>query len=870
MSEAQNTQENLEAIGEAESKPIESLETESSTESEVSPSEDSNTESSTDSSEETESIPASELAPPESSLDELTQEEKESLPTLEAQEPQITTDTSKVEDLEEFKNKLEQAIADNESVLANTHWSLQGIAEILAVAKDTYSFYLYQVENLKVNNEQFNELRASLQASTTFINNALTQCASVHKTALRLYSECESSLDEAQALASQITNDIADVKNTLALIQEIQGKMSDIQTLRNELAALVASSESFIEEVKTLSENISNEIRALLLSDKEKYEGELAAKKDEYLAIFDEKLTALNEKVQDFDTKWIEREGKCNETIKSIEAFLSDLETKKTELKLAHEEALAEIESKKEESKSEIDSFKDEKKQEIESLTSEQKQLIENYKDEKITEIQTFKDEKKQELQTFKDEKYSELLSAKSNHLSELKLTKDEYLTEINAVSATQVMEIRELFYQIQLNSQQLGNSYKSATYQASEVFNKIAGVSDYFVFVRGGTGHSSSETAGGVTSFGEYLSANGGAGNTAGAGQRGESKGAFIRLEEGVEKVEMTISDGGIIIISWAGSMEAELDYTIFKDEDLKILGAEVGEDSQVKKDEWISQNITTTAKYYYYKNMVEMQVDLGQIQEGDLKYIKSSTFESLRALELHIAKEYLDSVTSLSDLVEFYANEIATNKQKEQEEQEKAEQETPSEPETEPSEETEGEGESSDTESEVSEGEDSSTESSENTESNDQQADESQENDEGGGELEALLQKYVELGAEEEAARTYLTYAFESGGREKDYAYEMPDIIKSARELISDEDMQAFEQKHIDNLLAVIEKNTPPEEIEVAKSFMGLGAREYFRYMVYTQIQYYLSQGTYSDESQAKAAAIEAIKGAYENPPA
>lgn len=103
--------------------------------------------------------------------------------------------------LEALKQEIAQAIKDNAGVIANTHYTLQGIAELLNISDDLFRFYRYHAEIIKLNQEQYENLQANLQAITSYINQSLKQIAATHASNLELFTTTEALLDEAKALA---------------------------------------------------------------------------------------------------------------------------------------------------------------------------------------------------------------------------------------------------------------------------------------------------------------------------------------------------------------------------------------------------------------------------------------------------------------------------------------------------------------------------------------------------------------------------------------------------------------------------------------------------------------------------------------------
>ena len=249
-------------------------------------------------------------------------------------------DEEKLAELEEFKAKLESAITENASVIANTHWTLQGIAQLFDVSKELWAFYGSQISANNSVIKAYAELKAQLASVQDFYSTALESVARLHKTAIRLYNECESALDEAQSLALKVSTDLSDTKSTLSQIQNLLDKLGDFEDTKTELETLLNSADEAKTNLTNLVSSLITEAKAELLASKESYESELESKHKEFLDSLTSRLSDL--------------ESKANEITTTLEnaqlTYISALESKQseinTELESKHNEYLAELESK--------------------------------------------------------------------------------------------------------------------------------------------------------------------------------------------------------------------------------------------------------------------------------------------------------------------------------------------------------------------------------------------------------------------------------------------------------------------------------------------------------------------------------------------
>ena len=264
----------------------------------------------------------------------------EQLPEINLLGIEAVLDEEKLAELEEFKAKLESAITENASVITNTHWTLQGIAQLFDVSKELWAFYGSQISANNSVIKAYAELKAQLASVQDFYSTALESVARLHKTAIRLYNECESALDEAQSLALKVSTDLSDTKSTLSQIQNLLDKLGDFEDTKTELETLLNSADEAKTNLTNLVSSLITEAKAELLASKESYESELESKHKEFLDSLTSKLSDL--------------ESKANEITTTLEnaqlAYISALESKQseinTELESKHNEYLAELESK--------------------------------------------------------------------------------------------------------------------------------------------------------------------------------------------------------------------------------------------------------------------------------------------------------------------------------------------------------------------------------------------------------------------------------------------------------------------------------------------------------------------------------------------
>ncbi len=509
----------------------------------------------------------------------------EPLAPLPPQIPQVDTPLDKESNakLEAFLQELHIAIETNESVLSNTHFSLQGIAQLLEVSKDIWEFYSYQCANLKLNNEQFNLLKETFNTISVYISNTLKELYTIHNTSLNIFKSTEALLDEAKNGIDSINGDIEIAKETLRQIQNLEQKLESIKTINATLTATIAQAEAMKNEINALVPNILNEVKAELLREKESHELELEQKKAEFLTIFSEKITLFEQKVTAFNEDFVIKQTHINEMMTELESCFNRLE----EVRDFVRESLENVENAKNEAlqsvanaKSEIEDKANECVTTMESAKTQCIESVESTKDNAIeamnevkTQAQNAIENAKTELEAQKQTHLNELDSAKDTHLSTLgeatqnhsqslsdlqveiqddfNQMAENMKQELDAVGASQIADLTSIVNEIKSKQTALGHNFQHQNFTNNGTFTKPQNAQYFYVFVQGGIGASFSTTAGGISSFGALLSANGGSGSEQGAGQKGDCKGAFVEIVD--ETTPVVVGAGGIVMVSWS-----------------------------------------------------------------------------------------------------------------------------------------------------------------------------------------------------------------------------------------------------------------------------------------------------------------------------
>lgn len=358
--------------------------------------------------------------------------------------------------LEAFKQEVAEAIKNNAGVIESTHYTLQGIAELLNISSDLFRFYKYHAQSISLSSKQWAELNANLQAITSYINQALQSLATQHTQSLAIYKLVETMLDEAKSLSDSTKLDLEQVKEALQALNELDHKLAELMSLSVELEAQIKLAEALKQEVTNLSQTLLNEMRTELLSDKEGYERELESKKDEYIALLDTKLGDLTRKLAEFESTLTQKSQELAEKIAEIESSVQD---KAQETKQA-------LETKGQAIKGELESYKDELKAELQEIiqnaggdisgsgSQEALNAIKRAKDQALQALQEKKSELETQLAELGNQTKAELEAKKAIALESINTDKTTALETITQEKTKALQEINALLQGLKPSSQ--------------------------------------------------------------------------------------------------------------------------------------------------------------------------------------------------------------------------------------------------------------------------------------------------------------------------------------------------------------------------------------------------------------------------------
>ena len=337
-------------------------------------------------------------------------------------------------------------------------------------------------------------------------------------------------LDDFEAIKTQV--DDLSVRIT-ALKQDLEEK---VKLWEEGIVNRTTTSKS---ELQTLAQNL----KEALNSHKDSLESEITTHKDQSILELQNKISEANERYTALEQSFIDKQNNINQANALITQSKTDLSTQL-------DTSIATLQTKTNQHIATLQTKVDQHTNTLQTKTNQHIATLQTKVYEHTNTLQTKTNQHIATLQNAKTQHIQFLTQHQAGLAQTMTSIKDSFLTEIRNDLPAQVATLTQLCNEIKASNQALGTNYISKTYTAGGIFSVVSGVSEYYVFVRGGTGGTNSHATGGTTSFGSLLSAGGGAGNPNGAGQLGESRAGFVSFRT---NQSMTIPSGGVIIVSYA-----------------------------------------------------------------------------------------------------------------------------------------------------------------------------------------------------------------------------------------------------------------------------------------------------------------------------
>lgn len=375
----------------------------------------------------------------------------------------------------------------------------------------------------------------------TKANELATEC----NTKKELYLQAITDLS-TKSLES-ITN-LADTKkaeletHTQNFIQEAENKKQEItNTLDSKKAELEQAKEDGLNEIRQEASTHETQLQDKLQESLES----IVQKGDEKIQEIENNTTQANtnldSKLQEIEQKTQQVENNVNTMIQEHNAHLQSFETKSQEaLNAIKTEGMQEIRT--------------EAQRLLEQIKNNTSALDSNVRQEYETWLQNLQN-KGQEAQTLIQEGINTTIpTALQNSQTELETKKDEHLQSIDSQKESSLESINELteqtINQLKTTFSFLMSDLTHENFTSSQTWTKPQNVKRVFVNVLGGTGATNATTRGTPSSFGSFVTANGGVGNAGGNGQFGEMKFSIVDIPESESSVSVSIGAGGSVDI--------------------------------------------------------------------------------------------------------------------------------------------------------------------------------------------------------------------------------------------------------------------------------------------------------------------------------
>ena len=474
---------------------------------------------------------------------------------------EATQDPQPITPSDELLTKIEEILQQNTSWIEHTKLSFVVNSELykkFLSLEDSYQKSLKVLmefeQDTNIMREEvfgvFKDFETKSVDVKEMLDNTLSQAQALTTQTVENANTILESLKDMEILKDDVntkTIELYALRDNILALQKQLDDFEAIETQVDDLSVRITALKQDLEEkVKLWEEGIVNRtttskselqtlaqsLKEALNSHKDSLESEITTHKDQSILELQNKISEANERYTALEQSFIDKQNNINQANALITQSKTDLSTQL-------DTSIATLQTKSDQ-----------------HITTLQTKV-----DEHTNTLQTKTVEHTNTLQTKTDEHIATLQNAKTQHIQFLTQheaglaqtmtsIKDSFLTEIRNDLPAQVATLTQLCNEIKASNQALGTNYISKTYTAGGIFSVVSGVSEYYVFVRGGTGGTNSHATGGTTSFGSLLSATGGAGNPNGAGQLGESRAGFVSFST---NQSMTIPSGGVIIVSYA-----------------------------------------------------------------------------------------------------------------------------------------------------------------------------------------------------------------------------------------------------------------------------------------------------------------------------
>ena len=435
----------------------------------------------------------------------------------------------------EFLAHLEKALDSQSAWKEQVYLTLQGVSRVLFAYSSLRDIYNKNYHSLMTNGAEVEVKTKELKNQIEHISGVMREYHSYFdefssvvtannntiianmNVCIKQRELCEKTLLETQKETTDILAFRQDILATLEKLKALQGQ-------KEEFLNLYATAKVYMTQIETLQNNILQSITQRFEDTK----AELETKK----GVLSTELIEHKERLQsELQSQADTLEARVSTQIQAVELKITELEASFTKKQESLESAHSQL-------------------QEAQTAIQEAKDEFQNIVQEHSNTLNTNKDNHLLALNTAKDTHITALNNEAKRHSDDFAALKDNYKAELDSVSAAELAALKQYIEQIQSRTTQFGANFRRVTYTAgTHTFSPPVSGIYYYVFLQGGTGADNSHNSGGITSFGNHLSARGGAGGSNGKGMRGECVSGFVEVSG---DVSVSVGGGGVCIISY------------------------------------------------------------------------------------------------------------------------------------------------------------------------------------------------------------------------------------------------------------------------------------------------------------------------------
>lgn len=525
----------------------------------------------------------------------------------------VTQTYEKLQLIEHNIGNLEQAIEEFERLTENNESLLNDMRDFLntelnnAIAalmlkKEEYERDLQ--DNYTGLQEAFNKLLAQLQtqAQDFIVESNQIKTDTINE----INSVANNRLQEVKALDTEVNARLTALRDESlqALDTKKTEGLLELETKANELATECnTKKELYLQAITDLSEKSlesitakGDEKKAELETHTQNFIQEAENKKQEITNTLDSKKAeleqakenGLNEIRQEASTHETQLQDKLQESLESIiqkgEEKIQEIENNTTQANTNLDSKLQEIETKTQQVENNVNTMIQEHNTHLNSFATQSQEALNAIKTEGMQEIRTeaqrlleqiknntttLDSNVRQEYETWllnlqnKGQEAQNLIQEGINTTipnalqvsqTELETKKEEHIQSIDSQKESSLESINELTEQTinQLKStfSFLMSDLTHQNFTQTTTWAKPQNVKRVFVNVLGGTGANNSTTGGTPSSFGSFVTAQGGVGNAGGNGQFGEMKFSIVDIPESETSINVSIGAGGSVDI--------------------------------------------------------------------------------------------------------------------------------------------------------------------------------------------------------------------------------------------------------------------------------------------------------------------------------